>query len=118
MILWLLRKPRFVQAKASKELIREVTIVEFSDSGERVKTVHVPKVVKTEDEWRKQLSPGRFRNNPPRVGRASGRRSHPRTFALRETPASVSSGLQFHALNATRIWVTCSTMVQNLRILY
>ena len=38
----------------------EVTIVEFSDSGERLKTVHVPKVVKTEEEWRKQLSRGVF----------------------------------------------------------
>lgn len=28
--------------------------------GQRLKTVHVPKVVKTEDEWRKQLSRGVF----------------------------------------------------------
>jgi peptide-methionine (R)-S-oxide reductase len=59
MILWSLRKPRFVQAKASKES-EAVTIAEFSDSGERLRTVHVPKVVKTEDEWRKQLSRGTF----------------------------------------------------------
>ena len=37
-----------------------MAIVEFSDSGERLKTVHVPKVVKTEEEWRKQLSRGVF----------------------------------------------------------
>ncbi len=60
MILWSLRKPRFVQAKASKESSQEVTVVQFSDSGERLKAVHVPKVVKTEDEWRKQLFPGAF----------------------------------------------------------
>jgi peptide-methionine (R)-S-oxide reductase len=38
----------------------EVTIVEFSDSGERGETVHVPKVVKSESEWKQQLSPGAF----------------------------------------------------------
>jgi peptide-methionine (R)-S-oxide reductase len=59
-ILWSLRSPRFVQAKASNEPIQEVTIVEFSDSGERMKTVHVPKVVMTEDEWRKRMSRGAF----------------------------------------------------------
>jgi peptide-methionine (R)-S-oxide reductase len=55
-ILWSLRRPRLVQAEAEKGTSEEVTIVEFSDSGERLKTVHVPKVVKTEDEWREQLS--------------------------------------------------------------
>jgi hypothetical protein len=49
-----------VQAKAAKGASEEVTIVEFSDSGVRLKTVHVPKVVKTEEEWRKQLSRGVF----------------------------------------------------------
>ncbi len=38
----------------------EVTIVQFSDSGQRLQKVHVPKVVKTDDEWRKQFSPGEF----------------------------------------------------------
>jgi peptide-methionine (R)-S-oxide reductase len=32
-----------------------VTIVEFSKDGERVRTVQVPKIVKTDDEWRAQL---------------------------------------------------------------
>jgi peptide-methionine (R)-S-oxide reductase len=57
---WSLRKPRLVEATASKEPPQEVTIVEFSDAGERLKTLHVPKVVKTEDEWRKQLTSGAF----------------------------------------------------------
>ena len=35
--------------------IEDVTIVEFSDLGERKGTVRVPKVVKSEAEWRKQL---------------------------------------------------------------
>ena len=59
-ILWSLRRPRLVQAEAAKCTLEEVTIVEFSDSGERLKTVHVPKVVKTEDQWRKQPSRGVF----------------------------------------------------------
>lgn len=58
-ILWSLRRPSAVQAEAAKGAAEEVTIV-FSDSGERLKTVHVPKVVRTEEEWRKQLSRGVF----------------------------------------------------------
>jgi len=38
----------------------DVTIVKFSDAGVREGAVHVPKVVKSEDEWRKQLSPLAF----------------------------------------------------------
>jgi peptide-methionine (R)-S-oxide reductase len=38
----------------------DVTLVEFSDSGERKDAVRVPKVVKSESEWRKQLSPNAF----------------------------------------------------------
>ena len=34
----------------------EVTIVEFSDSGKLEDTVTVPKVVKSDDEWKQQLS--------------------------------------------------------------
>ena len=35
----------------------DVLIVQFSDSGERQATVRVPKVVKTDAEWQKQLTP-------------------------------------------------------------
>ncbi|HXO37527.1 MAG TPA: hypothetical protein VN872_02755, partial [Candidatus Acidoferrum sp.] len=35
---------------------QEVDIVEFTDSGERTDKVHVPKVVKSESEWKQQLS--------------------------------------------------------------
>jgi peptide-methionine (R)-S-oxide reductase len=37
-----------------------VSIVEFSSQGERLGLVQVPKIVKSEDEWRKQLSVGAY----------------------------------------------------------
>ena len=42
---------------ASRE---DVAIVDFSDAGERRGVIRVPKVVKSEAEWRKQLSPLAF----------------------------------------------------------
>jgi peptide-methionine (R)-S-oxide reductase len=44
----------------AKSELGEVTIVQFSDDGRRLDKVKVPKVVKTEEEWRKQLPPGVF----------------------------------------------------------
>ena len=58
--LWSLRKPRRVEATSSREMPQDVTVVLFSDAGERLKTVRVPKVVKSEDEWRKQLTANAF----------------------------------------------------------
>jgi len=43
-----------------KEAPQEVTVVEFSDTGERMKKVQLPKVVKTEKEWRNQLPRSAF----------------------------------------------------------
>ena len=57
---WSLRKPRLIEAATPKGPAEEVTIVQFSDSGQRLQKVRVPKVVKSDDEWRKQLSPGEF----------------------------------------------------------
>jgi len=37
-----------------------VKIVQFTDAGQRQDTVTVPKIVKTDEEWRKQLSPESF----------------------------------------------------------
>jgi peptide-methionine (R)-S-oxide reductase len=61
-MLWSLRQPRVldVSASAAKETPAEVTIVEFSDDGKKLKTVHLPRVVKSEEEWRKLLSPNAF----------------------------------------------------------
>jgi peptide-methionine (R)-S-oxide reductase len=38
----------------------EVTIVEFTDAGERKETVHVPKLVKSDAEWQKELPPNSY----------------------------------------------------------
>jgi peptide-methionine (R)-S-oxide reductase len=45
---------------AANQTPQEVDLVEFTDSGERKETVHVSKVVKTENEWKQQLSPGAY----------------------------------------------------------
>jgi len=57
--LWSLRKPRLIEAAMPKGDPGEVTVVQFSDSGQRLQKVRVPKVVKSE-QWRQQLSPGQF----------------------------------------------------------
>jgi peptide-methionine (R)-S-oxide reductase len=53
-------KTHSAEARVTNQKPEEVTVVEFTDSGERKGSVHVPKVVKTEDEWRHQLSPNAF----------------------------------------------------------
>ncbi|MGB8062460.1 MAG: peptide-methionine (R)-S-oxide reductase MsrB [Candidatus Sulfotelmatobacter sp.] len=59
--LWQWRKPRLLEARAaSAGEPREVTIVLFSDSGESLKKVTLAKVIKSPDEWRKQLSPNAY----------------------------------------------------------
>ena len=40
----------------SKTVSQQITVILFSDAGERIKKVQMPKVVKTEEEWLKQLS--------------------------------------------------------------
>ncbi len=47
-------------AEAPSDLPKQVSIVEFSDSGQRKTVMSLPTVTKTEDEWRKQLSPDSF----------------------------------------------------------
>ena len=61
-MLWSLRKPHVMEASANApaEMPKDVTVVQFSDDGKKLQKVKVPKVVKTEDEWKKQLSPNAF----------------------------------------------------------
>jgi peptide-methionine (R)-S-oxide reductase len=47
-------------AAPTANLPKKVSIVEFSDSGQRKTVVSLPTVIKTEDEWRNQLSPDSF----------------------------------------------------------
>jgi peptide-methionine (R)-S-oxide reductase len=59
--LWQWKKPAVLEAApAPGGEPKEVTIVLFSDAGQRLKQVRMAKVVKTEDEWRKQLSGNAF----------------------------------------------------------
>ena len=58
--LWQWRKPALLQAAAAPSEPKEVNIIQFSDAGQRLKQVRIAKVVKTEDEWRKQLSANAF----------------------------------------------------------
>lgn len=54
---------RNTQASATKsetQTAENVTIVEFTDSGERQHSVVLPKVVKTDEEWQQQLAPQAF----------------------------------------------------------
>jgi peptide-methionine (R)-S-oxide reductase len=59
LVIWGWKKPRVLEAaaRASNEP-KEVTIVLFSDSGERLKKATVARVVKSAEEWRKQLPSG------------------------------------------------------------
>jgi peptide-methionine (R)-S-oxide reductase len=50
-------KPESVSAApAAHDEHGEVTVVQFSDEGKRLQKLHVPKVVKSDEEWRNQLS--------------------------------------------------------------
>jgi len=53
--LWQWKKPVLLEAAPTAEP-KHVTIVLFSDAGERQKKVTIAKVIKTSAEWRKQLS--------------------------------------------------------------
>jgi peptide-methionine (R)-S-oxide reductase len=52
--------PADASGAATGAAAKEVTIVEFSDAGVRGQAVTVPKIVKTDAEWRQQLSPLAF----------------------------------------------------------
>ena len=58
--LWQWRRPTTLQAASAPGEPEEVTVVLFSDAGERLKQVRIAKVLKSEEEWRKQLSGNAF----------------------------------------------------------
>jgi peptide-methionine (R)-S-oxide reductase len=59
LVIWGWKKPRVMEAAARPAMEpKEVTIVLFSDAGERLKTERVARIVKTDAEWRKQLPSG------------------------------------------------------------
>lgn len=58
-LLWSWHKPHMMVAEAKSEP-GEVTIVQFSDAGKRLDKVKIAKVVKSEAEWRQQLSSNAF----------------------------------------------------------
>ena len=55
LVVWQWKKPRGLVAAASLAP-GVVTVVLFSDAGERLKKVTIPKVIKTPENWRQQLS--------------------------------------------------------------
>ena len=48
-------------AYADERSPKQVTIIDFSDDGKRIGPITVDKVVKTDDEWHKQLTPEQFK---------------------------------------------------------
>jgi peptide-methionine (R)-S-oxide reductase len=52
---WL--RPPAALAAAADEGGKMVTIIQFSDDGKKVGKVSAPKVVKSDEEWKRQLSP-------------------------------------------------------------
>jgi peptide-methionine (R)-S-oxide reductase len=46
--------------KTSSDTGEQVTIAEFNDAGERLKTETLPKVIRSDEEWKQQLSPLAF----------------------------------------------------------
>jgi peptide-methionine (R)-S-oxide reductase len=55
------KKPALLKAAAASDRTpKEVTIVLFSDAGQRLKPVRIAKVIKTSAEWHKELPPGVF----------------------------------------------------------
>lgn len=59
--LWQWKRPAILNAApAAGPEPKDVTVVRFSDSGQRLKKVQVAKVIQTPDQWRQQLGPGVF----------------------------------------------------------
>ena len=58
---WYIQKQSPIHAEAaSVGLPKMVKIVEFSDSGERLSKKTADRITKSEEEWKKQLTPASF----------------------------------------------------------
>lgn len=57
---WSWKTSIVVQAQPAQPSGQLVTVVQFSDAGRRLAKVRIAKVIKSEPEWRKQLSPAAF----------------------------------------------------------
>ncbi len=58
---WQWRTPAMLgAARSANSTPQAVTIVRFSDAGQRLESVRVAKVIKSDAEWRQQLSAGVF----------------------------------------------------------
>lgn len=55
-----MRRPTLLAAAAQSGTPGEVSVVQFSDDGKKLRKVRIAKVVKTEAEWKQQLSPNAF----------------------------------------------------------
>jgi peptide-methionine (R)-S-oxide reductase len=55
-----MHKTPIVEAKADKGIPGQVTIVNFSDDGKKLGKETVPKIIKTDAEWKQQLSANAF----------------------------------------------------------
>jgi len=61
LVLWNYEQDHAGRAEAApKGPPKQVTIVEFTDAGERKGIIAVPMIQKSEEEWKKQLSPASF----------------------------------------------------------
>ena len=60
LVLWQSKRPAVLNAAAALPEPKDVTVVLFSDSGQRLKRVEIAKVIKTPDQWRQQLGSGVF----------------------------------------------------------
>lgn len=59
-LLWHWRNAHAITVVAAKSVPGEVTIVQFSDAGKRLAKVKIARVIKSDEEWRKQLPLGVF----------------------------------------------------------
>jgi peptide-methionine (R)-S-oxide reductase len=58
---WQWKRPAIISAAPGAHAEpKDVTVVLFSDSGQRLKKVQIAKVIKAPDQWRKQLSPNAY----------------------------------------------------------